>query len=576
MRPVGSGRSSTFDCSLTPWLREPLECANDGTREVDFIKPIQSGGSVVGECVLLWWLCHWARGDICMYWPTDSAADERWTKRIERILRACQPFMDLISADRHKFSKGLVALPALNLICRGAFTDKAVASDSFRGEVLEELHDEEGWTPGRMAQAAGRTTGYWDSIIYRISNAGIVGGELHGSWKKSTMQHWEVPCPGCGKFHFMHGKKDPTTGAGLLYSMEGQPEHAEPDYRKLEPTIRYRFECGYEMRDTLSERRKLSQGGRYSAPTNHQAPLTHRGFTLEAAAVHDIPWLQLVREKQTAWTARKSFGDPRLWQAYCRERECLFIDPLDRSEARALVLSPEKRKDRDGLPNRAYRFAACDYQEGIVSDHPHWWTMIMDFDADGNGLLVFEGRVETDGMLIEVMHRHNVPPQGVVLDSGYNTEHIYDLALSNGWSCLKAEGNKTYLHSDEMKRCYSEPEPLYPLARRMDPVSPDPAREPVFFLVSKFGALDLLNYQRTSKVRKWEVPGDVSEDFKTHFAAWTIEPHRRDAVSNVLEARWVKAGERTPDHLFICASYIAVLCDQAMLVGMPEQKDTKQ
>src|ERR1039458_182686 len=53
----GSARSTRFDCSIAPWLREPLQMAtDDNTRIVSLIKPVQSGGSVFGEVLLLYWI----------------------------------------------------------------------------------------------------------------------------------------------------------------------------------------------------------------------------------------------------------------------------------------------------------------------------------------------------------------------------------------------------------------------------------------------------------------------------------------------------------------------------------------
>src|SRR4051794_33590988 len=128
VKPASSGKSADFDCSLTPWLREPLENRNDGiTRHNALIKPIQSGGSQLGECILLWTMAHSHRGDICAYWPTDTASDETWIKRTERTIRSCEPVMARLPVDRHKFQIGLIAFPSFNFIQRGAKTDRAVA-----------------------------------------------------------------------------------------------------------------------------------------------------------------------------------------------------------------------------------------------------------------------------------------------------------------------------------------------------------------------------------------------------------------------------------------------------------------
>jgi len=197
--------------------------------------------------------------------------------------------------------------------------------------------------------------------------------------------------------------------------MTGQPE-GEPDYRKLAYTIRYRFECGHEIKDNLAERRALSLGGRYSEP-RAGADLTHRSYTYEAVSCHDISFVSLIKEKQAAHAARKR-GDPRAWRNYLRERESQFIPATDRPEARPIVLSSGRKKNREGLPDRALRLAAGDYQRGRDGDPPHWWLVIRDFRENGSSLLVYEGRCVDQSELVGTITAHGVEPLCVTLDSG--------------------------------------------------------------------------------------------------------------------------------------------------------------
>src|SRR5436190_13620538 len=73
---VGSARSESYRASITPWTIDPIECGNNGTRRMTFVKPVQSGGSAVGEIVIEFWLSHWVSGDLQYNWPTDVQADE--------------------------------------------------------------------------------------------------------------------------------------------------------------------------------------------------------------------------------------------------------------------------------------------------------------------------------------------------------------------------------------------------------------------------------------------------------------------------------------------------------------------
>lgn len=573
-RVVGSAKTERFDRATAPWLNDVLECARIPGRYT-LIKPVQSGGTTAGEGILCFWIATWNTGDIAYFWPNDAKADDRWQKYTEKRLQACEAVRARAPGDRHKWVKGNVFFPHLNFSQLGVHTDRNVASDSIRGVVNEELHvAESGWEPGRLDQVYGRQQAVWNRIAFNISNASLEGTELHHEFVAGTQEPWVVRCPGCRGFHFMRTRWQDEMKhlGGLRYDSEGcRREDGSYDYFKLASTIRFQMPCGYVVHDTPRERRELSAGGKYGDPQNSGAPRNVRSWFFESVTVHDTDWMELIRKKHTALRALK-YGDPEPWSVYLREQECHFWNPADRPSVRPLILSSERKKDRAGLSNRKFRFGAFDRQEGRreAGEVPHWWGLIMDFDAEGNSLVVFEGMLISDGAVVEVLRRHEVQPWCVVCDSGSDTEHVYDFCLLNGYTAIKMEGEKgggikTYLHADNTRHYWSEEEDLWAVAGRAGPVYGD-NREPAFFLASKQGAFNLLSYMRASAERKFEIPGDVSKEFKSHFQAWSFE-QRKIPITNTMEMIWKKAHEKAPDHLFCCASYIALLADQAELIG---------
>jgi hypothetical protein len=348
--PALPGRSVTSR-DITPWTIPILEWADDGfTRKCTFVKPVQSGGSVAGEIVLCRKIVTSTNGDIQYNWQNDEKADERWKKRIEKILRACKPIADIWPHDRSKVSTGLIIFAHLNLTVQGVFTARNVASDAIRFQINEEVHDTEGWLPGRLQQAYNRTTAFWDSLILNISNAGEKGDQLHKAFLAGTQQHWEVKCPGCGNYHVMRTRWDdkrPDLG-GLRYDSDGcKLPDGTYDYNKLAGTIRFQMPCGAVIHDDPSERRALSLSGRYGEPQNPGAHLSERSATLEAVAVDYISWLGLVQEKHKALMALR-YGDPKPWNDYLRERECQFWDPEDRPLVGKVIVNPALKKTATG------------------------------------------------------------------------------------------------------------------------------------------------------------------------------------------------------------------------------------
>ena len=472
VRLPGSAIADRFSGSMTPWVRDPIECSGDGFTKIDtFVKPVQSGGSTAGEVVLCHRLATSSHGDVQYNWQHDIKASERWLKRVEAILLACSPLMDRKPADRNKWQRGLVIWPHLNLTVQGVFTDANVASDSIRTQINEEIHDKAGWLPGRLQQAYNRTTAYWDSFVMNISNAGYVGDQLHEAFLSGTQQHWTVKCPGCGLYHAPRTEWDPRHPelGGLRYDSEGcKRDDGSYDYNRLEPTIRLQMPCGYPVREDRREREALSASGKYSEPTNTGAHLSNRSFTLEAVSVHYIPFLKLIQEKHTALKAMK-YGDPQKYCDYVRERECRFWDPNDRPLVGRITISRALKKTREGLRSHkgfAGRFFALDRQQGSLrkGETPHWWLAIRDAAREDLRLrtqLVFEGKIETDDNVLQVLDSHECIRCLGCADSGHDTMHVYQFCYRSGINCIKGGNADFYSHPKIGKRIYSPEEPLH-------------------------------------------------------------------------------------------------------------------
>lgn len=577
VRLPGSARAEEFDPMITPWTREPITRIDDGvTKRTTFVKPVQAGGSVVGEIAVAYWISQKA-GDVQYNWQNDDNADERYEKRIERILRACRPVMAKWPEDRHKAKKGLVIFPHCNLMVQGVFTDRRVASDSVKYQVNEEVHDEEGWKPGQLSKAFGRLTAYWDSVSFVISNAGRKNSELHKEFDSGSCQRWEVRCPGCGRFHTMRTRwedQKPELG-GLRYDSDGcKRESGGFDYGKLVGTLRYQMPCGYSVPEDVAARRALSLSGRYGDPTNPGAPKNRRSYTLEAVSVDYIPWIDLVMQKHEALRALK-YGDPDPWKTYLRERECIFADDSDRPTVGKIILSSVK-KDRAGLDGRMARFAAVDRQQGslVKGEVPHWWVVIRDVMPNSDSRLVFEGKILTDEDVADVMQRHEVCPRHVVADSGDDTTHVYQFCLRYGYNAIKGADQPWFTHEEEdtsdptgrrkvkFRKIYSPEKPLHGMLNA-PPTQENKLDEPQFWLYSKAGIRDRLHWLRSSKSIKWEVPGDASQDYIAHMESEVLEDDRDSRGYEVKV--WKQIRER--NDLFVCECYVAMLMDMAGLIG---------
>lgn len=563
--------SKQFNCNLTPWIRDVVKYGTDNeTRIVTFVKPVQSGGSSAGELLLLFWILF-SRGMLQYNWSKDGRALDRWRSRIKTLLESCKPI-----SDRLKLSSAVnceVDFGNVLLRVQGVFEDDNLDSDTISLQINEEVHS---WEAGRLQKARNRCTAVWNYKSVDISNASDQGDQLYEAFHRGTCQTWEVQCPDCGRFHEMRTRWDdhkPELG-GLRYNADGcRLPGGRYDYAKLAPTIRYQFPCGFQMPDDTAARTRLSLSGRFGPPKNPGSMkdrtgkfYTHRSLIVPGAvAVDYIPWVEIVEKKHLA---RRAFmaGDHKPWQVYLREVECIFVDPMDRPTAKPLEIVKETKKDRSGMISRAARLAQIDFQEGEGRELPHWWLSIYDVDAKANVLLVFEGKCEDDIDVIDALKRHEVNPICVVVDSSYKAkQRIYDFCLRHGFNALKVDGKergssrREYVHkAGDFEGCamaWSEPEELWLIAGKDMPSGA--AIEPEFFHVSDQGAQDLLNEIRSSTTSRFEIPADVSEEYKTHFSAWSLDKHIVPMTNQEIPM-WRKATEKAPDHLYKCATYLAV------------------
>jgi len=575
VRLVGSARSEAYRGDITPWTKEPIECANNGTRRMTLVLPIQSGKTSAGEIGILFWLAHWPGGDVQNNWPNLEQAKDRWDKHTEKKLRACTPVMARASGNII-WADGKIIFPHCNFILQGVNSDRALTSDSIRGQVNEEIHDDQCWVPGRLEQAWGRTTAFWNSVIFNISNASRAGTELHRAFLSGTQQHWEVKCPGCGKYHIMRTRWEsskPELG-GLRYDMDGcRMPNGDVNYDRLRSSVRFQMPCGHVVFDNPSERRALSLSGRYSRPHNQGAPATDRSYTMEAVAIDYIPWLGLIRQKHMALRALK-LGDPRPWWVYLRERECVFADPSSDRPMVQNVQRIEQVKSRDGIKNRVARFASLDYQQGTLEagELPHWWLLIQDIAIEGGIRFqtVWEGKCLTDEDAVGTINDHGINPLCVVADSSFRSSVIYRFCLKHGYNCIKIAGRaggspvtRYFKHDDGSERIYSTPKPLHEILG-LPPSKKTEEEEPEFWHISLFGALDRLHFIRNSADIKWEVPADASTEFMEHMESWEMQDKKVARTQETVQ-RWVQVKKR--DDLLWCAACISVQAEMAEIIG---------
>jgi hypothetical protein len=298
---------------------------------------------------------------------------------------------------------------------------------------------------------------------------------------------------------------------------------------------------------------------------------------LEAVAVDYISWLGLIQQKHRALQALRC-GDPEPWRKYLCERECVFWNPEDRPLVGQIVVRPGVMKNRGGLAEPKLRIFALDRQQGSLAhgELPHWWMVIRDVvdygeqpredgRKPGDSMLVWEGKCVTDEDVIDVLDQHECIRCLGVADSGDDTMFVYQFCLRYGINAIKGGKEMFYSHGDKGRKIFSVEKPLHQMTQ-CPPTRQDPVEEPQFWFYSKYGIRDRLQYLRGGGYFAWEVPEDVSDDYKKHNEAEVFREVKRGGQI-VHEYDQIK---RRND-LYVCECYIAMLMEKYQLIGTIEE-----
>jgi hypothetical protein len=395
------------------------------------------------------------------------------------------------------------------------------------------------------------------------------------------MEIWEVLCPGCGKHHVMQfrfNEKNPELGGLRFDTAAGRVDGGKYNLNKIVPTIRYQMPCGFIVRDDARERRALV--GRYRT-TNAGAIESRRSWNYDAVSVPEIKWPELTFEWLKAVRALKA-GDGEPMKKFVQERECKFYSEERVPYSGMVVVNNMLVKSRAGLPGHVMRAWFADKQKGYAhkGEFTHYWLVIRDVMPNADSLLVYEGLVQTDADLKARLEEHECVPQSGAIDCGWDRQNVLQLCYREGYNAQTTSAqDKLFYHAAEKSyRIYSAPEGLHKQLK----VPPKfdysnfilngkleyrpSGEEPLHWSIHRIGSLKLLNFLRGHRQLvernnetdfiKWEVPGDVSDDYKKQMESWEFSSKKKPGTNQVMEV----CKQRLPaDHLLFCEAGIANL-----------------
>jgi hypothetical protein len=393
---------------------------------------------------------------------------------------------------------------------------------------------------------------------------------------KSDMRRRFVPCPHCGEFGVFAWSKEfsvfePTGNEFYIkWDADARGEDGKWDLDKVEKSAHY--EC-WSCKKKITDDHKVEMDARGQWRPTRVGASGYRGYHL--------PSMYSLSVETTAGKMARRFllckNSAQGLRGFINSDLAEPYKYQDRLKSSQVVVNSGLKKTREGIPDRTARFGAGDRQKGVAKkgELPHWWHLIWDIKlAEGKKprvRIVSEGKELTESNLVRAFEDHEVIPSCVILDSSWDTDNVYALCMDKGYYCLKAEGEQWFAgHADGGKKIYAPPKPLHTILQNRDPKYdyifsngvwvPHP-QEPMFIHAAKYPMMDFFTWLLT--VIDFEVPEDVSDDFKSHMNSWGVED-RIKKLTNEKIRQWKQYKDR--DDMFQLCCYLGMMMLDAKLI----------
>lgn len=449
-------KTGKFDCSSSRHFLGIFEALDDErTREVNALKPVRGGGSLIGQVHLTAGLAR--RPAPCMnVFQTDQEAKIFWFDRIEKTLLECAFTRDLLPA-RYEWSE--VFLRSGHTIYTGGPGISNLQSKGVCNLWLDECWI---YPLGRMADAEARVGDYLReerSKILRISQAGTCDNrelkdcDWFRAWNLGEVNEWEVQCQHCQKYFepVFTGTREDGSFWGVTWDRHQLP-NGDWDIAKCIPTIR--FECPHCSKPSLDTPRTKSEWnrtGRYRLIGERN--FRRRGFHWES--VIDYPWEELVHLWLDAENAFNR-GDIRPKLQFYQKRRAIFKDEETLLKG-GLNLRRSSYEINSAWPEEKERFLTADRQE----EDMFWWS-VRAWSPEKSRRLGF-GKCYGFAALEEIRIKFNVDKNATFVDSAYlpKGDHgVYAACVQYGWVAVKGDDAHGFTHKlthkRSVRRSYSE------------------------------------------------------------------------------------------------------------------------
>ena len=255
-----------FSSSVTPFIREPLECfRDDSVTEVTLVFATQVVKTLMIMLGVAWWLEH-NSGRCIWVMDTENNARSFSETRWQPLLKDCDALAKLIPDDKDEFKKLQQRVGQSLIHFVGSNSPGNLASRPADLGVMDEV-DKFATTTAKEANAVElleqRTKSRANTKIIKTSSPTTEEGLVWKSFLHGDQRQFYVPCPHCAEMILLEFEN--------VEWDQGAKTSKGWNFEQVRNTARYICqECDEEIHD--GHKTRMLRGGEWRATNPHAAP----------------------------------------------------------------------------------------------------------------------------------------------------------------------------------------------------------------------------------------------------------------------------------------------------------------
>lgn len=524
--------------SNTPYLKKIMDCFSDLTTEVvTFLKPSQVGATEVGINICAFTVDH-EPARLLYVMPDEVLAKDFSVDRLQKALKMTPDIEMKLQAGGG--SKALaLRFPGGFIRLTGAQSPAKLASWAIPRVVMDEVDKYPRWSgreasPIKLVQE--RTKNFpWRKLMI-MSTPTTEAGNVYQAYEKSDAKYkYYVPCPDCGHWQ--------TLDFGNLKF----PKEKDGKYN----TIRVRQEtyyqcpaCGFHILDR--HKKEMLQKGRWISDEELHYTPKKVGFALNSLYSPFVTFGEIATE----FIASKD--DPSLLMNFVNS----WLGEPWRSKASKIETSAVLSQ-RTELPSGTVPAWCQVLTGGVDVQQGYFYWVIRAWGAGMKSQKVACGQCITFGDLQNIMDRwwpiegssyKKMQVVAYCVDSGYNTEQVYDYCYDNQNIAFPVKGSSQ------------------PMAQKYKISSTEPSDKRRQGVLNRY-VVDTDQYKNwivahmnipVGEPGSWMVDADTNEAYASQICSEhkVVVEEGRYPIE-----RWVKISSVRQNHYLDCEVYNAVAAD---------------